>query len=182
MGKRPDAAARLQDNQLWRLRRNQQHLEAKDAGQRYYFTGKPCRKGHIAQRLVANKGCILCARERDRERMPQRLLGSAKQRAKKYNLPFTITLSDVLIAWPANNHCPIFPEIEFRARTLFAGPLERSCSPSLDKIRPELGYVPGNIAVISYRANTLKRNCADPAVFHRIADYIDQHTPPTTNV
>ena len=31
-------------------------------------------------------------------------------------------------------------------------------SPSLDRIRPELGYVAGNLRVISNRANTLKNN------------------------
>ena len=31
-------------------------------------------------------------------------------------------------------------------------------SPTLDKTIPALGYVPGNIAVISWRANRLKNN------------------------
>jgi hypothetical protein len=31
-------------------------------------------------------------------------------------------------------------------------------SPSLDRIIPELGYVKGNIMVISHKANTIKSN------------------------
>ena len=31
-------------------------------------------------------------------------------------------------------------------------------SPSLDRIIPELGYVPGNVQVISHQANTMKSN------------------------
>lgn len=31
-------------------------------------------------------------------------------------------------------------------------------SPTLDRIVPDLGYVPGNVAVISFRANAIKRN------------------------
>lgn len=31
-------------------------------------------------------------------------------------------------------------------------------SPSLDRVIPELGYVPGNVIVISWRANNLKRD------------------------
>lgn len=33
-----------------------------------------------------------------------------------------------------------------------------SYAPSIDKIIPALGYVPGNVMVISLRANTLKNN------------------------
>ena len=36
---------------------------------------------------------------------------------------------------------------------------KRLSSPSLDKVIPSLGYVKGNIWVISYRANTIKNNC-----------------------
>jgi hypothetical protein len=48
-------------------------------------------------------------------------------------------------------------------------------SPSLDKINPELGYVPGNVAIISYRANRIKNN--GTAEEHRlIADWMDAQT------
>ena len=35
-----------------------------------------------------------------------------------------------------------------------AGPIDSS--PSLDRIAPSLGYVPGNVRVISFRANRLR--------------------------
>lgn len=38
---------------------------------------------------------------------------------------------------------------------------------------PALGYVPGNIAVISHLANTIKSNCTDPEVFRRVARYLE---------
>jgi hypothetical protein len=28
---------------------------------KYYFTGRPCKRGHIAKRLVSNKTCVECA-------------------------------------------------------------------------------------------------------------------------
>lgn len=34
----------------------------------------------------------------------------------------------------------------------------RKNAPSLDRIRPALGYVPGNVRVISYKANRLRNN------------------------
>lgn len=36
--------------------------EAKDLGLAYYFSGKPCPKGHVDQRLVSDYGCRECKR------------------------------------------------------------------------------------------------------------------------
>jgi hypothetical protein len=36
---------------------------ARAAGEKWYFTGKPCKRGHIALRQMANKGCKECQRE-----------------------------------------------------------------------------------------------------------------------
>ena len=38
------------------------------------------------------------------------------------------------------------------------GVAERANSPSIDRLVPELGYVPHNITIISHRANLLKNN------------------------
>lgn len=35
--------------------------EAGSAGLVHYFTGKPCRQGHIAQRYVSSFGCVACS-------------------------------------------------------------------------------------------------------------------------
>jgi len=78
-----------------------------------------------------------------------RMLVSARSRAKRYNYPFDITIEDIVIP----EFCPVL-----------GIKLERnggSCNyatPSLDKMIPELGYVKGNINVISWRANWIKQN------------------------
>lgn len=36
--------------------------EARDAGSKRYFTGKPCKHGHVAARWAANGDCVECAR------------------------------------------------------------------------------------------------------------------------
>lgn len=46
-------------------------------------------------------------------------------------------------------------------------------SPSLDRIVPALGYAPGNIHWISYRANAIKSN-ATPDELHKVADYMEK--------
>ena len=40
--------------------------EAKARGLSRYFTGKPCRRGHVVERWVANGGCATCKAAIDR--------------------------------------------------------------------------------------------------------------------
>ena len=68
----------------------------------------------------------------------------AKARAVKKNLPFTITLEDVVIP----DRCPIF------GVPFILGDI-KYC-PSIDRIEPTLGYVKDNIQVISNLANKMK--------------------------
>lgn len=63
--------------------------------------------------------------------------------------------------------CPVFG-----TPIIVGSPLEnRDNSPSLDKIIPALGYVKGNIRVISFKANTLKRD-GHIEDFEKIIQYI----------
>lgn len=39
---------------------------ARDLGRLVYFTGAPCKHGHIAERWVANRSCAECMRQRQR--------------------------------------------------------------------------------------------------------------------
>jgi hypothetical protein len=43
--------------------------EAKALGLKYYFTGKPCPYGHIAQKDINSKRCVICERLRARKRV-----------------------------------------------------------------------------------------------------------------
>jgi len=82
-----------------------------------------------------------------------RMLCSAKARAKKAKLPFDLKLEDVVIP----EVCPLLgiPIVEGHMKGK-QGPSPNS--PSLDRIRPELGYVKGNLWVISHRANIIKQD------------------------
>lgn len=46
-----------------------------------------------------------------------------------------------------------------------------NASPSLDRLNPRKGYVPGNVAVISFIANTIKSN-ATPTQLRKVADWV----------
>jgi hypothetical protein len=71
----------------------------------------------------------------------------ARSRAKAFDVPFTITVEDIYIP----KFCPILG-IELKLGIMY----NTENSPTLDRVIPELGYVPGNIGVISFRANRLK--------------------------
>lgn len=79
------------------------------------------------------------------------LLKRAQERARKHDLPFTITKADVVVPVA----CPILGLVLQRGDGLV-----QDCSPTLDRILPELGYVPGNVVVISYRANRIKNDAS----------------------
>lgn len=77
------------------------------------------------------------------------LLSKAKARAKTLGLEFTITICDI----PVPKICPVLG-IPLVSGTKFVV----DGSPSVDRIRLDKGYVPGNVRVISWRANRLKSN------------------------
>jgi hypothetical protein len=106
------------------------------------------KKGEYKAYYAKNKVKLLARCRAYRLATPERQLWSnASQRAKKFELPFNITPDDIVIP----SHCPVFGH-EF----ILGKGKHFPWAPSLDKIVPELGYVKGNIQVISYRANKLK--------------------------
>jgi hypothetical protein len=40
--------------------------EARAAGETRYFTGRPCKRGHLVERFVSSMGCVKCHAETDR--------------------------------------------------------------------------------------------------------------------
>lgn len=76
-----------------------------------------------------------------------RLFWEAKKRARERGLTFTIHPSDIIVPL----RCPLLG-IELRAGRGCQG----AASPSVDRRDPRRGYEPGNVWVISYRANALK--------------------------
>ena len=84
---------------------------------------------------------------RRRVEMPTHpLFERARKRAYSRGIQFTITRNDIVIP----ETCPVL------GIPLTIGGKRSPSSPSLDRIEPVAGYVPGNIRVISDRANRLK--------------------------
>lgn len=78
-------------------------------------------------------------------------LVQAKYRAEDKGLPFNLELTDV----PVPRFCAVLG-LRLERNVTGRGPAPNS--PSIDRIKPELGYVKGNVRVISHRANTLRSN------------------------
>lgn len=94
--------------------------------------------------------------KRDKVKHPIRFaLTDAKYRAKKKGMPFDIKLSDI----DKPTHCPIFGmELDYTGGKKTG--MAKNNAASLDRIIPELGYVKGNVIVISWRANFIKTNAS----------------------
>lgn len=75
----------------------------------------------------------------------------ARSRARAKGIPFDLEIDDIKIP----ERCPVFGVPMERAEGTRGA---NDNSPTLDKIIPELGYVKGNVEVISWKANRLKSN------------------------
>lgn len=84
-----------------------------------------------------------------------------KFKAKREDLPFNLEVSDITIP----RSCPVLG-IELDAFSE-----DRRKWPTVDRLRPGLGYVKGNVAIISFRANNIKSN-ATPEELKAILRYM----------
>lgn len=131
-----------------------------------YTRGVCCPHGHDEWLRVERKStryarwaCATCKRDAQRKYAKERraaypairMLNSARYRARRDRVPFSITLEHVKAVYPADGRCPALG-------IALSTEGDRQNSPSLDRINPAWGYEPGNIAVVSHRANTIKGN------------------------
>lgn len=97
---------------------------------------------------------------------------NAKNRALRENVPFNLVLQDLVDI--ATDECPIFHTPFVWGISGLGKGRTRPDSPTLDRILPELGYVKGNVAFLSYRANRIKDN-GTMQEHYNIADWIWNH-------
>ena len=153
-------------------------------GVKFYWPATPCKRGHVCKRSLANRACCECSKmaEKDRERHPayaarkrelrkgwrqkekiasQRrrtapdswpsfLIIGARHRAKMIGREFDITVDDIEVV-------TICPVLGIEMKPNFSGRAKPN-SPTIDRIDNSKGYIKGNVRMISYRANMLKRD------------------------
>lgn len=99
-----------------------------------------------------NKDRAIEMKRERRKDVRKAMIEAAQNRARVKGLPIDLKPEDIEIP----EYCPVFGIKLERG----AGRHQPS-SPSLDRIIPELGYVRGNIQVISQKANAMKNNATN---------------------
>lgn len=120
--------------------------------------------------------CKMCVQiknaKREEERHSRDIVGvklrtmaeASKHRAKVKSLPYELSI-EYMERFRNLTHCPVLGiQLEWENK------ISTMASPSLDRIIPEWGYVPGNIQVLSYLANSMKRD-ANLETIRRFANW-----------
>jgi hypothetical protein len=165
--------------------------EALEKGLIYYYTGKPCKHGHITERLVKGGSCRICKNNYSEKYRNENVLQvkesirrwqqknySTEKRRESYIRNFvTEMLTRAKYRAEKNNlefnltredinlpeFCPVFGiKIDFE---------NQHSSPALDRVDNEKGYIKGNVRIISNRANRLKNN-GTIEEFQQIIEYM----------
>lgn len=108
--------------------------------------------------------------ERYRRFARQGMLYRAEKRAAEKGWDFNLTIDDIVIP----GHCPVLGIPIQIGKRATGGTLDSA--PSLDRIDNTKGYVSGNVCVISYRANAIKRD-ASLAELEAIVGYLRRSQP-----
>ena len=176
--------------ELTRISKIQSREEAIQNQDRYYIAKcKYCHDKKLHDANVKWLRCLDCIREYQANKaigsyklktkkketyntIENILFMSAQARAKKKKLEFSIEYEDVHIP----EICPILGiKINKFLEDTSQSNESRASSPSLDRIDSSKGYVKGNVAVISYKANVIKGQ--GTAEQHRmIARWIRENT------
>jgi hypothetical protein len=101
-----------------------------------------------------------------RDHLARYLWSTTQSRAKLLDIPFSITEKDIVVP----EVCPVLG-IPLERQ----GSKNRDAAPSVDRILPHLGYVVGNISVISQRANRIKNNATIEEI-RRLLQWMEKET------
>lgn len=173
--------------------------EAIDNGLKFYFTGKPCKRGHISERMISCI-CVECHKEdgeKYRKNNKEKIKKYSKENRHKYystenrRKKYRENVESELLNHARNRAkqkkldfnlercdiiipelCPVFGiQIGFHAK---------QSVPTLDRIDNNKGYIKGNIQVISSKANRLKNN-GTIEDFKKIITYMERFKDGSTN-
>ena len=163
-------------------------------GDKTYFTGKPCKHGHISERLIMG-ACLECKKlidknykENNKSHIKEYHKNYSKENysTEKRRKQYRENIESELLNHAKNrakkknldfnlekndivipDFCPVFGiKIGFH---------NKQNVPTLDRIDNTKGYIKGNIEIISSKANRLKNNGTIDD-FERIINYMKKRT------
>jgi 5-methylcytosine-specific restriction endonuclease McrA len=76
--------------------------EARELGEKWYFTGKPCNRGHVSRRLVSSRACRQCALEFNRSWRAENV-EVARSASRRWNAENREQMREACRAYHANN-------------------------------------------------------------------------------
>ena len=146
-------------------------------GDKVYFTGKPCKHGHLSPRLVMG-ACLECKKTIDKN-----YKNKNKEHIKEYHKNYSkknYSTEKRRKSYIENVESELFHHAKNRAKqknmefnikkediiipekcVVFGTPINfenKNNVPTLDRIDSNKGYIKENIQVISFKANRLKNN------------------------
>jgi len=83
----------------------------------------------------------------------KKILDRLRGKCKREKIPFNLSSEDIFIPML----CPVLRKP--------LKPLDYNWTPSVDRINPHLGYVKGNVNIISNRANMIKNDASSEELF-----------------
>ncbi|KKN96790.1 hypothetical protein LCGC14_0164340 [marine sediment metagenome] len=150
------------------------HKQSRKAGKavRRRPVGYKCRtcRTEYRKRWYRNGGNASVKSTNQRQRLTNpkiRMLHAARKRAKKLGLPCSLSKEDFEIP-------KICPVLGIHLEITLGGITTNT--PTMDRVDNSKGYVPGNVQVISWRANMIKRDATIPEL-EAIIRYMRKFSP-----
>jgi len=126
-----------------RLQERKSNMATKEQNRRWYEANKE----YHQKRYAEDKQGFKTRLKELRKDVRYQMVANAKQRAKKTGIPFDLHFTDLVLP----DVCPILgiPLQKGEGR-------REDYSPSIDRVHNDRGYVKGNVAIISWKANKMK--------------------------
>jgi len=146
-------------NKQRRKYREENKEAIRESNKKYHKKNPEARKEYYQKNKEALAEYSRKYKEKNKEARKESIMViRSKKRAKRKNLSFNLTTEYIKEIWPEDNKCPAL------GIDLKRGIIVQDCSPSLDRIIPELGYIKGNVQIVSNLANRIMSNATPDQV------------------
>ena len=132
-----------------------------------------CQHARNVQYRIDNKEKLAAQRKEKAFAQPfAKPIESARSRATEQGVPFDIDAQYLEDIW--TGHCPVYKtRLDLPGQSGLSGAWFSESQSSLDRLRPNKGYVRGNVVWISNKANMIKQQ-ANSAEIQAVATWLQQ--------